>query len=299
MSAVFEYEKPFPLGPDPTRYRFLGNDGVSVQKLGDTEFLVIEPQVLTDLARQAMHDVSFYLRASHQESVARILTDDEATDNDRFVARTLLKNSVIAANGQLPGLPGHRDGHRHGQEGPVRAHRRWRREGALQGDLGDLPDRQPALLPGRPAHDVQREEQREQPAGADRHLRQARRQLRVPLPGQGRRLGQQDLPVPADQGAAQRRQAHPLAGREDEDAGDGRLSALPRGLRHRRHLGRGQPQDREAGLGQGARRAPRLRLDGRPRLPGPGTGAATARRRPGRPASGPSSAASTSPTTSG
>ncbi|MCB9680542.1 MAG: fumarate hydratase [Alphaproteobacteria bacterium] len=101
MSA-FAYEKPFPLASDPTRYRFLGSDGVEVVQLGDTTFLRVAPQVLTELARQALHDCSFYLRTSHQESVARILTDPEATDNDRYVARTLLRNAAIAAQGTLP-----------------------------------------------------------------------------------------------------------------------------------------------------------------------------------------------------
>ena len=60
MSAVFAYEKPFPLGEDPTRYRFLGKDGVRTETLGDREFLVVDPEVLTNLASIAMHDVSFY-----------------------------------------------------------------------------------------------------------------------------------------------------------------------------------------------------------------------------------------------
>ena len=100
--AEFHYEKPFPLADDPTRYRFLGDEGVSVQTLGDREFLVVEPEVLSRLAAQAMHDCAFYLRASHQESVAKILDDPEATENDRFVAHTLLRNSIVAAKGQLP-----------------------------------------------------------------------------------------------------------------------------------------------------------------------------------------------------
>jgi len=96
------YEKPLQFGKDPTRYRLLTSEHVSVQTLGDREFLMVEPEALRLLAKEAMHDVSFYLRTDHQESVARILTDSEATDNDRFVARTLLQNSVIAANGVLP-----------------------------------------------------------------------------------------------------------------------------------------------------------------------------------------------------
>jgi fumarate hydratase class I len=100
--AEFSYEKPFPLAADTTRYRFLGGDGVRVESLGEHAFLRVDPEVLSNLAREAMHDCSFYLRSSHQEQVGAILTDPEATENDRFVARTLLKNSVIAAHGQLP-----------------------------------------------------------------------------------------------------------------------------------------------------------------------------------------------------
>lgn len=100
--SEFAYEKPFQFSRDETRYRFLGAEGVTVRELGGHRFLEIRPEVLTELAAQALHDCSFFLRASHQESVAAILEDPEATDNDRFVARTLLKNSIVASAGMLP-----------------------------------------------------------------------------------------------------------------------------------------------------------------------------------------------------
>lgn len=100
--ADYHFEKTFQMGEDDTRYRLLGRQGVTVETWNGREFLVIEPSVLTELARTAMRETSFFLRASHQESVAKVLSDPEATDNDRFVARTLLKNSIIAANGVLP-----------------------------------------------------------------------------------------------------------------------------------------------------------------------------------------------------
>ncbi len=100
--AEFVYQTPFPLGDDKTEYKLLTTDFVSVQKLGDWEFLVVEPEGLTMLAQKAMRDVSFFLRPAHQERVARVLKDPEASENDRFVAKTLLKNSVIAAEGELP-----------------------------------------------------------------------------------------------------------------------------------------------------------------------------------------------------
>jgi len=98
----FVYEEPFPLTEDTTPYRFLGDEGVSVVQHGERRFLEVSSGALCALAETAMHDLAFYLRPGHQQSVGRILSDPEATDNDRFVARTLLKNSVIAAKGQLP-----------------------------------------------------------------------------------------------------------------------------------------------------------------------------------------------------
>jgi len=100
--SEFVYDNPFPLAADTTRYRFLGSEGVEEVVWGERAFLHVSSEALRTLAETAMHDLAFYLRPAHQKSVAKILTDPEATDNDRFVARTLLKNSVIAAKGQLP-----------------------------------------------------------------------------------------------------------------------------------------------------------------------------------------------------
>jgi fumarate hydratase class I len=98
----FVYQNPFPLAADKTEYKLLTTDFVSVQGFGGREFLVVEAEGLTMLAQKAMRDVSFFLRPAHQEKVASVLKDPEASENDRFVAKTLLKNSVIAAEGQLP-----------------------------------------------------------------------------------------------------------------------------------------------------------------------------------------------------
>ncbi len=100
--AEFSYQDPFPLGEDTTEYRLLTSDHVSVETFGEREMLVIQPEALTLLARQAMRDVSFYLRPAHQEKVAQILKDPEASENDKFVARTMLQNAVVSAEGQLP-----------------------------------------------------------------------------------------------------------------------------------------------------------------------------------------------------
>lgn len=98
----FKYQKPFPLGTDKTEYYLLTKDYVSVRQVGDHEMLFVEPEALRLLSRTAFHDVSFYLRTEHQEQVAKILHDPEASDNDKFVALTFLRNSETAAKGQLP-----------------------------------------------------------------------------------------------------------------------------------------------------------------------------------------------------
>ena len=98
----FHYQEMFPLGPDKTEYYLLTPDYVSVEKCGDREILNIAPEALTVLAKQATHDNAFMLRREHNEMVAKILHDPEASNNDRYVALTMLRNAEISAKGELP-----------------------------------------------------------------------------------------------------------------------------------------------------------------------------------------------------
>lgn len=102
MSPEFAYSDLLPIGPDTTNYRLISKEGVSVIKLGDKEFLQVEPSALTLLTETAIHDISHYLRSDHLAQLAKILKDPEASPNDRFVALDLLKNANIAAGGVLP-----------------------------------------------------------------------------------------------------------------------------------------------------------------------------------------------------
>ncbi len=102
MAPQFSYSDLLPIGEDKTKYRNLGNTGVSVIKLGDREFLQVAAEALTLLTETAIHDISHYLRAEHLQQLANILKDPEASPNDRFVALDLLKNANIAAGGILP-----------------------------------------------------------------------------------------------------------------------------------------------------------------------------------------------------
>lgn len=98
----FVYQDPFPLGKDETQYRLLSQEGISTTEFEGQTMLKVAPEALAFLAGQAFHDCSFTLRPKHLEQVAAILDDPEASDNDRYVATTLLKNAEIAAEGILP-----------------------------------------------------------------------------------------------------------------------------------------------------------------------------------------------------
>ena len=90
------------MGKDTTEYYLLTKEYVSVEKFGDKEILKVEPEALTRLANAAMRDVSFLLRREHNLKVARILDDPEASDNDKYVALTMLRNAEVACKGRLP-----------------------------------------------------------------------------------------------------------------------------------------------------------------------------------------------------
>ena len=100
----FKYQDPFPLAKDETKYyKIPGSEKyVSVVKFEGKDVVKVDPEALTVLANQAFRDVSFLLRPGHNEQVAKILSDPEASPNDRGVAMAFLRNAEISANFELP-----------------------------------------------------------------------------------------------------------------------------------------------------------------------------------------------------
>ena len=98
----FKYAPMFQMGKDDTEYYLLTKDGVSVSEFEGKEILKVSPEALTMLANAAFRDVNFLLRRAHNEQVAKILTDPEASDNDKYVALTFLRNAEVACKGKLP-----------------------------------------------------------------------------------------------------------------------------------------------------------------------------------------------------
>jgi len=98
----FHYEKLEQFETDSTPYRFLGSEGLTFTEVNGKKIIQVSPEALTRLSKLAFEEISFKLRPAHLQKLAHILKDPEASDNDRFVARNLLENQVIAAQGELP-----------------------------------------------------------------------------------------------------------------------------------------------------------------------------------------------------
>ncbi len=100
----FIYQNPFPLDHDSTEYRFIegSEQYITVEKFRDREILVVRPEGLREIARLGMHEVNFFLRREHNESVAKILQDPLASANDREVALAMLRNAEISSQEILP-----------------------------------------------------------------------------------------------------------------------------------------------------------------------------------------------------
>ena len=100
--AEFHYQPLIELGEDKTEYYLLTKDYVSVSEFEGKPILKVEKEGLTAMAQAAFRDVSFLLREDHNRQVAKILNDPEASENDKYVALTFLRNAEVAAKGQLP-----------------------------------------------------------------------------------------------------------------------------------------------------------------------------------------------------
>ncbi len=98
----FKYFDPYPLGEDSSNYYLLTKDFVSTSNFEGHEILKIKPEGLTLLAQTALRDVSFMLRTEHLQQLGEVLNDPDASDNDKYVALTLLQNAEVSVKGLLP-----------------------------------------------------------------------------------------------------------------------------------------------------------------------------------------------------
>lgn len=101
---AYSYAPTFQLGPDQTEYyKIPGSEKlVTVADFEGNKILKVSKEALQLLSETAFHDVNFMLRREHNEMVASILADKHASENDKYVALTFLRNAEIAAKGKLP-----------------------------------------------------------------------------------------------------------------------------------------------------------------------------------------------------
>lgn len=97
QAPEFKYAPMFQVGEDTTEYYHLTSEHVSLGNFEGKEILKVTPEALTMLIERAFTDVNFMLRRSHNECVAKILKDPESSDNDKYVALTMLRNAEVSA----------------------------------------------------------------------------------------------------------------------------------------------------------------------------------------------------------
>ena len=243
-------------------------------------FLQVDPSALRLLTAEAMHDIAHYLRPAHLAQLRKIIDDPEASGNDRFVALDLLKNVNISAGGVLPMC----------QDTGTAIVMGKKSEGVLTGaDDGEWISKgvydaytKLNLRYSQLAPLTMWEEKNtgtNLPAQIElystpRHRREGPG-VQVPVHGQGRRLGEQVVPVPGDQGGAEPQADAGVPRREDPLARHRRLPAVPPRGRDRRHLGGVRAEDREVRL----RALPRQPAHLRRRWPPTGSATSSSRRR--------------------
>lgn len=152
-TTEFKYAPMFQMGKDTTEYYLLTKEGVSVGEFEGKKILKVSPEALTSLAQQAFHDVEFMLRREHNKQVAKILTDPEASENDKYVALQFLRNAETAAKGVLPFCQDTGTAIIHGEKGQ-RVWTDFEDEGSLAWRVQHIHARQPALFAERTAEYV-------------------------------------------------------------------------------------------------------------------------------------------------
>ena len=145
----------------------LQKDYVSVSEFEGKPILKIEKEGLTAMANAAFRDVSFMLRRSHNEQVAKILTDPEASDNDKYVALTFLRNAEVAAKGVLPFCQDTGTAIIHGEKGQQVWTGYCDEEALSLGVYKTYTEEKPSLFSERSAYYVRRGEYSLQLAGSD------------------------------------------------------------------------------------------------------------------------------------
>ena len=259
----------FPLGKDTTPYRKISvATACGSRRSWAATCWWSRARRCALLAEAAFIDINHLLRPAHLASLKSIVEDPEASDNDKFVAFDFLKNANIAAGGVLPMCQDTGTAIIMGKKGRLVFTDGDDEARARRGRARRLPEEEPALFAARADLDVRGEEHRATTCRRrSRSTPRARTTLQVPVHRQGRRLGQQGVPVPGDAVDPDPRPHDGVPEGEGADARHRGVPALSPGDRDRRHLGRADDEDGEARLDQVSRQPADAGQRRRPRLP--------------------------------
>ena len=265
--ASFHYQPIFEFGPDETPYRRLGTDGVSTVMMNGHEMLTVDAEVLRSVARQAFDDVSHLLRPGHLAQLRSILDDPEASGNDKFVALELLRNANIAAGRVLPGCQDTGTAIVMGHKGE-QVLTFGDDSVALSRGIYDAYNERNLRYSQLAPLDMYTETNTGSnlPAQIEIHAEPGD-EYELLFIAKGGRLGEQELSLSGNEGAAEPDVDAPVRRGEAEDDWHVRLSAVPPGPRHRWHLRRVHAQDAEAGDDEVPRPPADVRQRVRPRVP--------------------------------
>ena len=233
--SEFKYQEPFPLSADTTEYRLLTKDYVKVVECDGRKILKVDPKGLELLSKEAFGDVSFYLRAAHLQKLANILEDPEATDNDKFVAYTMLINQTVAAEGELPTCQDTGTAIVIGKKGEDVYTGANDAEALSKGVYETYKERNLRYSQVVPFTMIEEKNSGTNlPAQIDIYATQGNEYNH-----QRWRISQQDFPVSADQSAADRRESDELYQNPYHGFGNGCMSSLPPGNCNRWYICRG------------------------------------------------------------
>ena len=98
----FKYEKLFQYSKDTTEYTKLESNPIHSYDVNGKKIIIVTKDILENLAKEAFYQISHFLRADHLKQMSAIFQDIDASNNDKYVALTLLKNANVAAGGILP-----------------------------------------------------------------------------------------------------------------------------------------------------------------------------------------------------
>ena len=226
----FKYAPMFQLGEDKTEYYLLTKDHVSVSEFEGKPILKVAREGLTAMANAAFRDVSFMLRPAHNEQVAKILSDPEASDNDKYVALTFLRNAEVAAKGVLPFCQDTGTAIIHGEKGQ----QVW---------TGYCDEEALSLGVFKTYTEENLRYSQNAPLSMYEEVN-----TKCNLPAQIDIEAAQDISLSGDKGYPESSDTGAFPGFQDEDSRHCRLSSLPYRIRHRRDIGREEPSDGQTRL---------------------------------------------------